>query len=103
MDVHDPPVASLLHHHPALIVRHNLNAVRKRRADKHGVARNRGIAVALANLATISGEMGQFSAARAQFAESLAMFRALGDEQNIAMSLHSIGYFAYQEGDYATV
>ena len=44
--------------------------------------------------------MGDLAAARRQYGESLQIFRALGDRQNIAMALGNLGDVATLQRDY---
>jgi len=47
-------------------------------------------------------DQGDYTAARAFYEESLAIFRKLGDKQGIALSLGNLGNVAYSQGAYAT-
>jgi len=49
----------------------------------------------------LAHNLGDFTAARALFEESLARWRALGDPQGIATSLNDVGWVVLCQGDYA--
>jgi predicted ATPase/DNA-binding SARP family transcriptional activator len=57
-------------------------------------------AKALNGAGVLACEQGEYVAARTLFEESLALFRALGDQQSIAFSLNNLGMVARHQGEY---
>jgi predicted ATPase len=58
-------------------------------------------AKALTRAGHLAHNLGDFTAARALFEESLALWRELGDQQGIAASLNDLGWVVLCQGDYA--
>jgi predicted ATPase len=56
---------------------------------------------ALMRAGHLAHNLGDFTAARALFEESLALWRELGDQQGIATSLNDLGWVVLCQGDYA--
>jgi tetratricopeptide (TPR) repeat protein len=54
--------------------------------------------VAIGNMADLALELGDHARARAQWEETLELFRELGDERKIVENLISLGYVASREG-----
>jgi predicted ATPase/class 3 adenylate cyclase len=58
-------------------------------------------AKALTRAGHLAHNLGDFTTARALFEESLALWRALGDQQGIATSLNDLAWVVLCQGDYA--
>jgi predicted ATPase/class 3 adenylate cyclase/uncharacterized protein HemY len=63
-------------------------------------ARTAARAGALNGAGWLAHRQGEYGAARALIAESLAIFRELGDKRGIARSLINLGFMACEQGDY---
>lgn len=50
---------------------------------------------------TMALNQGDYAAARALYAQSLALYREMGNKQGVADLLRSLGTLAYEQGDYA--
>jgi tetratricopeptide (TPR) repeat protein len=60
-----------------------------------------GAAQAVNHLGFAAYNLGEYTAARALFAESLNLEREMGDKRGIASSLNNLGHLALGQGDYA--
>ena len=87
------------------LIRGHLREGRERLVRLLGLARASPRTAARAKVLTRAGHLahnlGDFTAARALFEESLALWRELGDQQGIATSLNDLGWVVLCQGDYA--
>jgi predicted ATPase/DNA-binding winged helix-turn-helix (wHTH) protein len=88
------------------LVRSYLCEGRERLARLLPLARTSVPMAARAKVLTGAGHLahnqGDYAAARALFAESLALWREIGNKRGIASALNDLGWMAWRQGDYTT-